>query len=155
MKTTVKIFNNARASKWMTSQNFNALIEETFVKAYVIKKCLDFRFNSWMVNRNMLFTSSDMFHKSIDPSSDFYVRKGLELFYARSTSSAEKFWDDDLFSKVVGVVDSSRNGSSSSNGVSFVYIGTKLLKQKGAKIKRFGDTSFGMKIGSNNLINLL
>jgi hypothetical protein len=152
MKTTVKIFNNARASKWMTSQNFNAeLIEETFVKAYVIKKCLDYRFNSWMVDGNMLFTSSDMFRESTDPSYDFYVGKGLELFYARSTSSAGKFWDDDLFSKVVGVVDSSRKGSSSSDGVSFVYIAAKLLKQKGARMKTFDDTSFGMKIGSNNV----
>jgi hypothetical protein len=147
-----KIFNNVRASKWMTSQNFNTeLIKEIFVKAYVIKKCLDYRFNSWMVDGNMLFTSSDMFRESTDPSYDFYVGKGLELFYARSTSSAGKFWDDDLFSKVVGVVDSSRKGSSSSDGVSFVYIAAKLLKQKGARMKTFDDTSFGMKIGSNNV----
>lgn len=144
-----KIFNNVRASKWMTSQNFKSeLIKEISVKAYIIRKCLEYRFNSWMVDGNMLFTSGDMFLDFTDPSYDFYVGKGLELFYARSTSSTEKFWDDDLFSKVVAAVS---KGSSSSDGVSFAYVAAKLLEQKGGRIKRFDETRFGMKIGTNNV----
>jgi hypothetical protein len=148
-----KFLNSVGAYKSMRSQDSNAeLIKEILMKAYVIKKCLDYRYNSWMVDGNMLFASSEMFLESIDPTFDFYVGKSLELIYVRSSSFAEKFWAGDLMSKVAVMVDSlTRKVSISRDGMDFVYIAANLLDQKGVRIKRVDETSLSMNIDTNNV----
>ncbi|KAM4084071.1 hypothetical protein ACJW30_08G105600 [Castanea mollissima] len=148
-----KFLNSVRAYKSMTSQDSNAeLIKEILMKAYVIKKCLEYRYNSWMVDGNMLFTSSDLFLQTVDPTVDFYVGKRLELMHVRSSSSAEKFWTGAFMSKVAETVDSlTRKASISRDGMSFVYVAANLLEQKGVRIKRVDESSLGLNIGTNNV----
>lgn len=147
-----RISNNVKASKLMTSENSNGdeLIEEISLKAYVIKKCTEYKFNCWMVEGNMLFLSSNLFLESIGTNYDFYVGKDLEVFYARSSSSAGKLVEDFL-SKVVAAVESSRRHSSSSEGISFVRIAAKLLEEKGARVKSVEETSFGLSTVTSNV----
>ena len=45
------------------------------VKAYVIQKCLESRYNSWVVDGNMLFLNSAPFLDVIDATYDFHARK--------------------------------------------------------------------------------
>lgn len=146
-----KFLHSVRTYRSMTSQDSSAeLIKEILVKAYVIKKCLEYRYNSWMVDGNMLSVSSELFLESIDPTYDFYVGKSFELIYVRSSSSAAKIWVDDLMSKVAAMVDSfTRKVSFSRDGNSFVYIAAKLLEQKGARMKRVDEIGFGLKINNN------
>ena len=148
-----KFLNSVGAYKSMRSQDSNAeLIKEILTKAYVIKKCLDYRYNSWMVDGNMLFASSEMFLESIDPTFDFYVGKSLELIYVRSSSFAEKFWAGDLMSKVTVMVDSlTGKVSISRDGMNFVNIVANLLDQKGVRIKRVDETSLSVNIDTNNV----
>lgn len=148
-----KFLNSVRAYKSMTSQDSNAeLIKEILMKTYVIKKCLEYRYNSWMVDGNMLFTSSDLFLETVDPTTDFYVGKRLELMHVRSSSSAEKFWTGALMSKVAEMVDSlMRKASISRDDMNFVYVAANLLEQKGVRIKRVDETSLGLNIDTNNV----
>ncbi|XP_040992248.1 uncharacterized protein LOC121239162 [Juglans microcarpa x Juglans regia] len=146
-----KFFSNVREHKSMPSQYSKAeLNKQILVKAYVIKKCLEYRYNSWMVDGNMLFFSSGLFLDFIDPTYDFYVGKSLELLYVKGSYSAEKFWVGNLLSKVEAMMNS-RKVALSRDGVSFVYIAAKLLEQKGEKIMGFDETSFGIKIGTENV----
>ncbi|XP_018813939.1 uncharacterized protein LOC108985923 [Juglans regia] len=147
-----KFFNNIKAYKSIPSRYSNAeLIKEILVKAYVIKSCLGFRYNSWMVDVNMLFIRSDLFLETIDPTYDFYVGKNFKLFYVRGSSSAKKFWVDDLLSKITEMVDDSRKVALPGDGIHFVYMAAKLMEQKGVRIKRVDETSFSVKIGADGV----
>ncbi|XP_061340859.1 uncharacterized protein LOC133287301 [Gastrolobium bilobum] len=126
-------------------------IKGILAKTYVIKKCIENRYNTWVMEGNMLPTS-DLLLESGDPNDDFFVANNLELLHAKSSSSSEKIWANGFVSKVSALADSlARKESPTHGGPSFVYIVTKLLEQNGARIKRVDETSFGMKIGSGNV----
>ncbi|KAJ1408312.1 Nucleotide-diphospho-sugar transferase [Sesbania bispinosa] len=136
----------------LTSQGSSfETIKGILAKAYVIKKCIENKYNTWVMDGSMLVTS-DLLLESQDSNDDFCVANNLDLFYAKSSSSSEKIWANDFVSKVVAMADSlARKDSATHGSLSFVYILTKLLEQNGARIKRVDETSFGMKIGSDNV----
>ncbi|CAJ2663272.1 unnamed protein product [Trifolium pratense] len=133
----------------LTSQGSSLeTIKGIVAKAYVIKKFIENKYNTWVLHGSMLLTS-DVLLESGDPKDDFCVANNLELFYAKSSPSSEKIWTNGFVSKVVAMADPL--GRKDSTTLSFVYIVTKLLEQNGASIRRVDETSFGMKIGSSGL----
>jgi hypothetical protein len=133
----------------LTSQGSSLeTIKGIVTKAYVIKKFIENKYNTWVLDGSMLLTS-DVLLESGDPKDDFCVANNLELFYAKSSPSSEKIWTNGFVSKVVAMADSL--GKKDSTTLSFVYIVTKLLEQNGASIRRVDKTSFGMKIESSGL----
>uniref|UniRef100_A0A5B7C562 Uncharacterized protein n=1 Tax=Davidia involucrata TaxID=16924 RepID=A0A5B7C562_DAVIN len=146
-------FDSIRAYKSMNFQESSAeLIKEILVKAYVIKKSLDLRYNTWMLDGNMLPISGNSFLDSIDPMYDFYVGKISELLFVSTSSSAWKIWVDDFMYKIAMMADSLLSKDSSSmNGRNFVHIVAKLLEEKGVKIKRVDELSFDVNIHTGNV----
>ncbi|KAJ0083580.1 hypothetical protein Patl1_30096 [Pistacia atlantica] len=144
-----QFLQNIRAYKFMKFQDSNGrFTNEVFVKAYVIKKCLEFRYNSWVVNGNLLFVNSDFFLQSIDATADFLVAKSLELGHIRSSSAVQKIWTDDFLFEVATMVDKI---SLPRARRSFAYIVTNLLEQKGSvAIKRINETNVGMVLDAEN-----
>lgn len=128
-------------------------IKDVLVRVYVIKKCIENKYSSWLVDGNMLFLSTDFLLESKDPNNDFFLANNVDLFYAKSSPSTEKIWVDDFMSRVVATADSlARKDSPSHDGLSFVNVVTKILEQNGARIGRLDETTFAMKIGSNNVL---
>ncbi|TKY64200.1 hypothetical protein E2542_SST14092 [Spatholobus suberectus] len=126
-------------------------IKGILAKTSVIKKCIENKYNTWVMDGNMLLTS-DLLFESEDHNDDFFVANNLELFYAKSSSSSEKIWVNSFVSKVVAMADSLAGKDSATHGsLSFVYIVAKLLEQNGARIRRVDETSFATKIGSGNV----
>ncbi|XP_057455000.1 uncharacterized protein LOC130746399 [Lotus japonicus] len=126
-------------------------IKGILAKAYVIKKCIENMYNTWVIEGSMLLTS-DLMLENGDLKDDFSIANNLELFYARSSSSSKKIWTTDFVSKVVAMADSlSGKDSASHDSLSFVHVVTTLLEQNGARIRRVDETSFGLKIGSGNV----
>ncbi|KAK7294526.1 hypothetical protein RJT34_17415 [Clitoria ternatea] len=126
-------------------------IKGILAKAHVIKKCIENRFNTWIMDGSILLIS-DLLSELGDTDDDFFVANNLELFHAKSSSSSEKIWVSSFVSKVVATADSLAGKSSSTHDtLSFVYIVTKLLEQNGARIRRIDETSFGTKVGSGNV----
>ena len=60
------------------------------VKAYVIQKCLESRYNSWVVDGNMFFLNNAPFLDVIDATYDFHAGKTPEILFLWSSSSARK-----------------------------------------------------------------
>ncbi|GAV86522.1 hypothetical protein CFOL_v3_29952 [Cephalotus follicularis] len=139
-----QLFNSIRANKSMEFQRSNAkLMKEVLVKAYIIKKCLEFSYHSLLVDGNILFVDGGPFIETVDSAYDFYATRSLELFFVRSSSSSPKIWGDDFLNKVASMVDKVALPKESRN---FLYIVRNVLEQKGARIKRVEETSFGTKI---------
>ncbi|KAF5745003.1 putative transferase transferring glycosyl groups [Tripterygium wilfordii] len=137
--------NNLRGNKLTRFLDSNAESKEVLLKAIVIKKCLEHNYNSWLVDGNMLFVNSDLFPGPNDPDHDFYAGKSSELFYIRSSSSAQKVWSDDFFYGVGSMLNKS---SFPGDGRNLLYA---VLKEKGVRIKPLDETRFGMYIGTNNV----
>ncbi|KAL2336349.1 hypothetical protein Fmac_010795 [Flemingia macrophylla] len=126
-------------------------MKSVLAKTYVIKKCIENRYNTWVMDGSMVLTS-DLLSESGDPNNDFVVANNLELLYARSSSSSDKLWVDGFVSKVVATTESLAGKDSPTHGrLSFVHIVTKLLEQNGARISRVDEASIGTKIGSGNI----
>lgn len=136
----------------LTSQGSSfETIKGIVAKAYVIKKLIENKYNTWVLDGSMLLTS-DTVLESRDLNDDFSVANNLELFYAKSSSSSEKIWTNGFLSKVVAMAYSlGRKDSSTQGSLSFVYIVSKLLEQNGASIRKADETSFGMKIESGGV----
>ncbi|KAK7275505.1 hypothetical protein RIF29_16624 [Crotalaria pallida] len=136
----------------LTSQgsSFEA-IKGVLAQAYIVKKCIESRYNTWVMSGNMLLTS-DLLLEFRDPNNDFFVANNLELFYAKSSSSSgEKVWGNGFVSKVVAMAESlARKDSPPHGGLSFVHVVIKLLEKSGARIERVDETTFGMQINSGN-----
>ncbi|PQQ10296.1 uncharacterized protein Pyn_17598 [Prunus yedoensis var. nudiflora] len=76
------------AYKLMSFQDsYVEMIKEVLVKVYVLKKCLESRYNTWVVDGNMLPVNGDLFIEA-DTSYDFYIGKSSDLFFAGRSSSA-------------------------------------------------------------------
>ncbi|KAB2625738.1 hypothetical protein D8674_017398 [Pyrus ussuriensis x Pyrus communis] len=139
---TNQFLKSVGAYKLMSLQDSHA----EMIKAYVLRKCLESRYNAWVVDGNILPVSSDLFVES-DPSYDFYIGKSSELFFA-SRSFAQKVDGDDFISKFATMASSLLVKRQS---ISFGFIMTKLLEQKGVKVKSLNETSFGLKIDYSNV----
>lgn len=146
-----QFINSVGLYKFTSQGSSFETIKGILAKTYVIKKCIENRYNTWVMDGSMLLTS-DLLSDSGDPNHDFFVANNFELFYAKSSSSSEKLWVDGFVSKVVATTESLAGKDSPTHGrLSFVYIVTKLLEQNGARITRVDETSFGTKIGSGNV----
>lgn len=123
------------------SKGFRESSVEILVKVHVIKNCLELKYNSWVVDGNLVFNSSDLFLNFVESSYDFYAGNSVELLFVRSSSAVWKIWVDDLLTSKSLLLDPD-----------FMRVVIKLLERdKGVKIKRIDETSIGLKIDGGNV----
>ncbi|GLT81784.1 hypothetical protein SLE2022_002180 [Rubroshorea leprosula] len=125
-------------------ESYARLIKNVLVKAYTIKKSLDYSYNTWVVDGNMVLLSTDLFLESMDSTYDFYAGEGLEIFSVKSSPSARKIWNDDFVKNVPALVNKILLPKESK---SFACIMTTLPKEKGFRVKSLNERRFGMRIG--------
>ncbi|XP_038710183.1 uncharacterized protein LOC120004907 [Tripterygium wilfordii] len=142
-----QFLNNLRGNKLTRLLGSDAKVKEVLLKAYIIKKCLEHNYNSWLVDGNIL-VSSDLILGPNDPDHNFYAGKHSELFYVRSSSSAQKVWNADFLYNVGSMLN---KASFPGDGRNLLYAVDSLLKKKGVRIEPLDETRFGMDIGTNNV----
>ncbi|OVA05709.1 hypothetical protein BVC80_1417g1 [Macleaya cordata] len=149
---TEMLLNSIRSLRSMDSQGAKTgFIKEILVKAYIIKMCLESKYNSWVIDGNMLPISSDMFSDVQDPGYDFFATKDSELLFVRSSSTSAKIWVDSFIEKAIAKLNSlTGKDSFDRDHGNFGYAVARSLEEKGAKIKMVDEFSFGEKIGMDN-----
>lgn len=141
--------NDAKVYKLTRFRDSNAeLMKEILVKAYIIKKCMDYRYNMWFMNSNMLFAANDVFLEAVTPTLDIYIGKNMELFFSRSSSSMQKIWTDDFFNNFVTMLN---KVSSNTESRKFGQVVPKLLEQMGVKIGIIDEANFAVNIGTSSI----
>ncbi|KAE8682491.1 pentatricopeptide repeat-containing protein [Hibiscus syriacus] len=143
-----RFLNNIRSSESVRIQESNdKFMKEILFKAFLVKKSLEFGYNTWVLDGDMVFVNNDLFHESIDRT-DFYAGESLDLFFVKNSPSSRKIWTDafvhDIAAMVVKV-------SVPRVGGNFAYVMTKQLGQKGIRCKRIDEKGLGMKISNQNL----
>ncbi|KAM7486794.1 hypothetical protein LguiA_002803 [Lonicera macranthoides] len=140
-----QFFDSTRA--YMRSRESNLeLMKEFWVKAFLIKRCLEQKYNMWVVVPDMIPVSDDSFLESFDPNTDFYVGDVNKFLFIRGSSTAQEIWDDDFM--FIAALVMNNNDSGSSDGSNFGYMVGKLLEKKGAK--KVDEKNFGMNIISSS-----
>lgn len=150
------LFDSIKAFKLTGLQKSHVeLVKEIVVKTHVVKRCLESRYNSWLVDGNMVFNNRNLSLEFLDSTYDFYAGKMTELFFVRSSSSALKVWADSYVNEAAAMVDSLiGKGLLPKGRRSFVYVVTRLLEQKGMRIKTVDEASIGVEIDDANTNNV-
>lgn len=124
--------------------------KEIIVKAYVIKKALEMKYDTWVLDHNMLPVKADLILDSVkvDSTVDFFVGKKIGLLFARSSGSG--VWTDHFVQDIVRMV----NPKTSKDESGFVFLASNLLKTKGVKLQMVDNTEFMVEIGDENETSL-
>ncbi|XP_076924006.1 uncharacterized protein LOC143586325 isoform X3 [Bidens hawaiensis] len=117
------------------------LRKEVIVKALVVKTALEMKYDTWLLDHNMVPVKADFFVDSVklDSTVDFYVGKRLGLLFARSSGSGT--WNDLFVNEI----------AQSVGGGGFGFMAGKLLERKGVRLQRFDEgLGFSVKIDAGN-----
>ncbi|KAL6009850.1 hypothetical protein ACLOJK_000281 [Asimina triloba] len=138
--------------KLMGIQGFDTeLIKETLVKAYMVKKCLESGYNSWVVDGNVI-PISEAFLEKIDLSYDFLTTKDVGLLFVRSSPAVMKIWDDNFIHQVASTTKSSIPADSLAiDSKHFGHFIATALEAKGVSVKRTDEMALGLKLGDIQL----
>ncbi|XP_077236309.1 transferring glycosyl group transferase [Tasmannia lanceolata] len=147
-----QMINDIRRYKLMGFQGSNEeLIKEILVMAYVIRKCLEYEYNAWVIDGNLL-PVSETFPDMTDISHDFMAAKDIELLFIKSSPTSTKIWVDDFIYKLASTTDSlMHRGTLASDHRHFGYFAAKCLEKKGQRIKRLDEMIYGIKIDTNRV----
>ncbi|XP_010261054.1 PREDICTED: uncharacterized protein LOC104599977 [Nelumbo nucifera] len=147
-----KLLNDIRGHKVMDFQGSDAeLISEVLVKAYVVKRCLDSSYNSWVINGDMVPLKSDLFSDANEQLYDFSAGRDSDILFVKGSSTASGIWIDDFIYKVAEMANSLRGGGfPSKSHLHFEGIAAKSLEEHGVRIKRLDEMSFAMKVETGN-----
>ncbi|XP_076899140.1 uncharacterized protein LOC143552919 [Bidens hawaiensis] len=124
----------------------SSLRKENIVKALVVKTALEMKYDTWVLDHNMVPVKADFFVDSVKLSStvDFYVGKRLGLLFARSSGSG--IWNDRFVNEI----------AKSADGGGFGFMAGNLLERKGVSFQRLDKgLGFSVEIDAGNDTGLL
>lgn len=143
---TEEFFDSITRNKKASSE----LIKDIVVKAYVIKKCLESEFDSWVIDSNML-PLSNIPHLDSTDSTDgpFYVGKVSRFFFVRSSSFSRKVWVERFVQKFASTAELLVSQDSSlKKKENFVDVVEKFAKNQKFKLRIVDDIGFSSKLES-------
>ncbi|KAK9059072.1 hypothetical protein SSX86_021691 [Deinandra increscens subsp. villosa] len=123
------------------------LKKKIIVKALVVKKALEMKYDTWVLDHDMVPVKADLFRElvKLDSTIDFYVGKRLGLLFARSSGSAT--WNDRFVNEIALMAEP----TVSKDGGAFGFVAGKVLESKGARLQRLdGDLGFSVKTDTGN-----
>ncbi|KAK8582155.1 hypothetical protein V6N12_072348 [Hibiscus sabdariffa] len=143
-----RFLNNIRSSESVRIQESNSrFTKEILLKAYVVKKSLEFGYNTWVMDGDMVLVNNGLFQESVDPTDNLYAGESLDVFFVKKSPSAHKIWTDAFVHEIAVMVDKVSLARDSRN---FASIMRKALEQKGIRYKGIEEKSIGMKMDSQN-----
>lgn len=141
-----KFYNSIKARKSINFQESELqLVKDIYVKSYVIKKSLELGYNSWLVVGYMVPYSSESFVDSYSRSRDFFISKDKIVFFVRSSSSAKKFWVDQV---IANLGKMSNRDYFARSALGFMYVLNDVLEDKITKFD-FGVDTKGNAVQKN------
>ncbi|XP_065853712.1 uncharacterized protein [Euphorbia lathyris] len=139
-----QLLDSMRSHKLIKLQDSSSEAVDVIMKAYVLQKCLEYNYHSWIVDASMLFPSNDLFDEfMMNTSNDLYAGKSSEMLFVRSSSSAHKILGEKLLNKVA-------QGSLSRERLGFMV--AKMLEENGGgRVKWVDEKKVGIEIGENGV----
>ncbi|KAK1430453.1 hypothetical protein QVD17_13182 [Tagetes erecta] len=123
------------------------LEKEVIVKAFVVKKALEMKYDTWTLDHGMVPVKADFFLDTVklDSTVDFYAGKRLGLLLAKSSGS--RIWNDRFVKDITLMTEPTVN----KDGGGFGFMAGKLLETKSVKFQRFDEgLGFSVEVDTSN-----
>ncbi|KAL5708479.1 hypothetical protein ACHQM5_019271 [Ranunculus cassubicifolius] len=125
---TVKIVKSIR--------DYDESQQELFVKAYLIKKCLDLGYDSWVIDGNMVPINADFLSDANKSSYEILATMLVDVLFVKRTV---KIWTGSFISKM-----------ARSTRKKFSNLVAEFLRDKNAKIGLLDEVNWALRIGLNS-----
>ncbi|GKC38044.1 hypothetical protein Tco_1050428, partial [Tanacetum coccineum] len=101
-----------------SAQKANALVLEIAVKAYVTKKALEMKYDTWVLDHGMIPVKAEFFLNwvKLESAVDFYIGERLGLLFAKSSGSG--IWTNHFVNEIADMPES--NLSNDEDGFGFL-----------------------------------
>ncbi|CAN8299432.1 unnamed protein product [Cochlearia groenlandica] len=116
-------------------------VKKALRNAYVVQKCLELGYNTWVVSSNALLVNKVQLLGRISPKHDFYVGESSGILIVQSSSVTQKLWSNKFLQRI----------ASTNQSVDFVQLVKELVKQKGKRIKALETMSIAENINAKSV----
>ncbi|KAG6512987.1 uncharacterized protein LOC121977175 [Zingiber officinale] len=138
-----KLISSFGHDKSMDLQHEADFVRETWVKASIIQKCLEFGYDTWLIDGNMIPNGGSL-PELPNSSCNLAVAKDVELLFVKSRPSSLKIWNSEYVHKMATASKFLlANNSQLMRDESFMHLIAMTLGEK----ERFDHSSIGLKLG--------
>ncbi|KFK25502.1 hypothetical protein AALP_AA8G123000 [Arabis alpina] len=116
-------------------------VKEALANAYVVKKCLELGYNTWVFSSNALLVDKGPLVDRISSEYDFYVGESSGVLIVQSSPVTQKLWSNEFL----------RSIASSKQSLDFIHLVKELVKQKGKRIKTIETMSIAENIDARSV----
>ncbi|KAL0728238.1 hypothetical protein Bca4012_024331 [Brassica carinata] len=128
----------------LSKTSYSNSVKEAMGNAYVVEKCLELGYSTWVLSSNALLVDEGLLHDRIRSGYDFYIGESSGVLVVRSSSVTQKVWSND-------VVDSIVSSATKNKGLDFVHVVKEVVELKGKMIKTVEMMSIGENTNANTL----
>ncbi|KAL0842998.1 hypothetical protein Bca101_016243 [Brassica carinata] len=116
-----------KSKTWYTDS-----VKEAMGNAYVVEKCLELGYSTWVLSSNALLVDDGLLLDRIRSEYDFYIEESSGVLIVQSSPATQKLWSNEL---MPSVVSSATKNPSPKQGPDFIRLVKKLVEQKGKMVK--------------------
>lgn len=107
-------------------------VKEALANAYVVKKCLELGYSTWVFSSNALLVDKGPLIDRISSEYDFCVGESSGILIVQSSPVTRKLWSSELLRSIAS---SATKNPSPKPSLDFIHLVKELVKQKGKRIK--------------------
>ncbi|ESQ46892.1 hypothetical protein EUTSA_v10028084mg [Eutrema salsugineum] len=107
-------------------------VKEALGNSYVVKKCLELGYSTWIFSSNALLVDKGPLLDRIRSEYDFYIGETSGILIVQSSSVTQKLWSSELLHSIVS---SATKNPSPKQGLDFIHLVKELVERKGKMIK--------------------
>ncbi|CAN8256540.1 unnamed protein product [Cochlearia groenlandica] len=110
-------------------------VKDSLGNAYVVKKCLELGYNTWVFSSNALLVDNGPLLHRINSEHDIYVGESSGILIVRSSLETQKLWSNEFLRSIAS--SATKKAPHLKQSLDFIRLVKELVKQKGKRIKTF------------------
>ncbi|CAH2072923.1 unnamed protein product [Thlaspi arvense] len=123
-------------------------VKEGVGNAYVVKKCLELGYSTWVFASNALLVDNGPLLGRISSEYDFYVGESSGILIVQSSSVTQKLWSNEILQSIVS---STTKNNSPNQRLDFIRLVKELVERKGKRIKTVETMSIAENTNANSV----
>lgn len=128
--------------------SYSNSVSEALGNAYVVKKCLELGYSTWVFSSNALLVDRGPLLDRVRSEHDFYIGESSGILIVKSSSVTQKLWSNELLNSIVS---SATKNPSSKQGLDFIHLVKELVERKGKMIKTVETMSIAKNTNANSV----
>ncbi|XP_010491984.1 PREDICTED: uncharacterized protein LOC104769466 [Camelina sativa] len=107
-------------------------VKEALGNAYVVKKCLELGYSTWVFSSNALLVDKGPLIDKVSSEYDFYTGESSGILIVQSSSVSRKLWSNEFLHSIAS---SATKNPTPKQSIDFIHLVKELVEQKGKRIK--------------------